>query len=75
MSNSTDYHSQMNFQVFKSWFTQMLNYLEELSLVIMVNASYHSTLINNFPKSNTKKTDMQDWLVNFSPLETLAELK
>ncbi|XP_060881585.1 uncharacterized protein LOC132953053 [Metopolophium dirhodum] len=77
--NSTDYHSQMNSDVFKSWFTQMLNNLEEPSVVIMDNASYHSTLIDNYPKSNTKKADVQDWLtkknIKFSPLETLAELK
>jgi len=60
--NSTDYHSQMNSEVFKSWFTQMLNSLEEPSLVVMYNALYHSTLIDNFPKSNTRKADVQDWL-------------
>ncbi|XP_025203228.1 uncharacterized protein LOC112600257 [Melanaphis sacchari] len=77
--NSTDYHSQMNSELFKSWFTQMLNNLEEPSVIIMDNASYHSTLIDNYPKSNTKKADVQEWLtkknIKFSPLETLAELK
>jgi len=65
--------------MFKSWFTQMLNNLKEPSVVIMDNASYHSTLIDNYPKSNTKKTDVPDWLtkknIKFSPLETLAEPK
>lgn len=55
---STNYHSQMNSKVFKSWFTQMLNSLEGPSLIVMNNASYHSTLIDNFPKSNTRKTDV-----------------
>ncbi|KAL4153945.1 hypothetical protein QTP88_001778 [Uroleucon formosanum] len=77
--NSTDYHSQMNSELFKSWFTQMLNNLEEPSVIIMNNASYHSTLIDNYPKSNAKKADVQEWLtkknIKFSPLETLAELK
>lgn len=77
--NSTDYHSQMNSEVFKSWFTQMLNSLEEPSVIVMDNASYHSTLIDNFPKSHTRKADVQAWLtkknVNFSPLENLAELR
>ncbi|XP_060869615.1 uncharacterized protein LOC132944338 [Metopolophium dirhodum] len=50
--NSTDYHIQMNSEVFKSWFTQMLNSLEEPSVIVMDNASYHSTLIDNFPKKN-----------------------
>jgi transposase len=77
--NSTDYHSQMNSEVFKSWFTQMLNSLEEPSVIVMDNASYHSTLIDNFPKINTRKADVQAWLtkknVDFSPLENLAELR
>ena len=76
---STDYHSQMNSEVFKSWFTQMLKNLEEPSLVVLDNAPYHSTLIENFPKSNARKADVQDWLtkknIKFSPLETLAELR
>jgi len=78
-SNSTDYHSQMNSEVIKSWFTQMFYSLEEPSVIIMDNASYQSTLIDNFPKSNARKAEIQDWLtkrnVNFSPLENLAELK
>ncbi|KAF0704254.1 DDE 3 domain-containing protein, partial [Aphis craccivora] len=45
----------------------------------MDNASYHSTLIDNFPKSHTRKADVQAWLtkknVNFSPLENIAELR
>ncbi|XP_022172555.1 uncharacterized protein LOC111035299 [Myzus persicae] len=69
----------MNSEVFKSWFTQMLNSLEEPSVIVMDNASYHSTLNDNFPKSNTRKADVQAWLtkknVDFSPLENLAELR
>jgi predicted O-methyltransferase YrrM len=57
----------------------MLNSLEEPSVIVMDNASYHSTLIDNFPKSNTRKADVQAWLtkknVDFSPLENLAELR
>lgn len=78
-SNSTDYHNQMNSEVLKTWFTQMLNSLEEPSVIVMDNASYHSTLIDNFLKSNTLKTDVQAWLtkkiVDFSQLENLAELR
>jgi len=57
----------------------MLNSLEEPSMIVMDNASYHSTIIDNFPKSNTRKADVQAWLtkknVDFSPLEHLAELR
>jgi len=45
----------------------------------MDNASYPSTLVDNFPKCNARKSDVQDWLtkknITFSPLETLVELK
>lgn len=57
----------------------MLNNLEEPSLVVMDNASYYSTLIDNFPKSITRRSDMQEWLkkknFNISLLENLAELR
>lgn len=45
----------------------------------MDNASYHSMYLNNYPKSNARKVDVQDWFknqnINFSTLETLAELR
>lgn len=44
----------------------------------MDNASYHSVLSVNYPKSNTIQSSFQQWLrengVDFSPLETLSEL-
>lgn len=76
--NTADYHSQMNAEVFKKWFIELLNNLEEPSVLVMDNASYHSTLVENHPKSNWKKSDVQKWLneknIEFHPLETLAEL-
>lgn len=57
----------------------MLNHLEERSIIGMDNALYHLSLVVNFPKSNARKSDVQDWLIKnnikFSPLETQAELK
>jgi len=45
----------------------------------MDNAPYHSVLVENVPKSNTKKSDVQKWLsekdIDFSLTETLAELR
>ncbi|KAL4119466.1 hypothetical protein QTP88_012273 [Uroleucon formosanum] len=77
--NSTDYHSSMNADVFKAWFVDMLKLLPEPCVIIMDNAPYHSMYINNYPKCNTRKADVQNWLknqgVNFSPLETLPELR
>ncbi|KAL4101216.1 hypothetical protein QTP88_021236 [Uroleucon formosanum] len=76
--NTADYHSQMNAEIFQKWFVELLNNLEELSVIVMDNASYHSTLVENYPKSNWRKADVQKWLtvknIEFSPLETLPEL-
>lgn len=45
----------------------------------MDNALYHSSLVENYPKSNSRKTDVQQWLreknIDFSPVETLDELR
>jgi predicted O-methyltransferase YrrM len=64
----------MNAEIFQKWFVELLNNLEEPSVVVMDNASYHSTLVENYPKSNWKKADVQKWLneknVKFSLLET-----
>lgn len=78
-STSEDYHSQMNSEVFKGWFIKMLNNLKEPSIIVMDNASYHSVQKNNYPKSNSTKIVLQEWLKNkgveFSPLETIPELR
>jgi len=59
---TADYHNQMNAEIFKKWFVELLNNLEEPSVIVMDNASYHSTLIENYPKSNWRKADVQKWL-------------
>lgn len=77
--NTEDYHNQMNAEVFRSWFVQMLQSLEESCVIVMDNAPYHSMLEDNFPKSNARKADIQEWLtkknIDFSPLETVSELR
>lgn len=76
--NTADYHSQMNAEIFKNWFIELLNNLEEPSVLVMDNASYHSTLVEKHLKSNWKKSDVQKWLneknIEFHPLQTLPEL-
>lgn len=76
--NTEDYHSQMNAEVFKSWFVHMLQSLEEPCVIVM-DDPYHPMLENNFPKSDAWKADIQEWLtkkkIDFSPLETVAELR
>jgi len=77
--NNKDYHSQMNATIFEKWYLQMLMNLEEPSIIVMDNASYHSALLEDYPKSNSRKADVQQWLhdknIDFSPVETLDELR
>ncbi|XP_063236429.1 uncharacterized protein LOC134538833 isoform X3 [Bacillus rossius redtenbacheri] len=40
---TADYHGEMNGETFLMWFEDMLVHLEEPSVIIMDNASYHST--------------------------------
>lgn len=57
----------------------MLQHLEEKSIIVMDNALYHSVLLENYPKANEKKSNVQKWLsekgIEYSPLETLSELR
>lgn len=53
----------MNEGNFLKWFEeQLLPSLEEPSLIIMDNASYHSTLVEKAPTASTRKAEMQQWL-------------
>jgi len=45
----------MNAELYKEWFLQLLNNLEEPPIIKMNNTSYHSTLAENYPKSNSRK--------------------
>lgn len=53
----------MNQDNFLHWFEhQLLMNLEEPSTIIMDNASYHSTIINKMPTTNSTKPEIQEWL-------------
>jgi len=52
----------MNAEIFQKWFIELLNNLEEPSVIVMDNTSYHSTLVENYLKSNWRKADVQNWL-------------
>lgn len=75
---SANFDSVMNADIFKQWFKNMLIMLNEPSVIVMDNASYHSMEINKAPSINTKKEIIQDWLteknISFSPVETKIEL-
>ena len=60
-----DYHDEMNSNNFEEWFhDKLLSNIKDNYLIVMDNASYHSRHIKKVPTSNTKKSEMQDWLTN-----------
>ena len=60
-TKNPDYHGEMNQQNFLKWFQLLMN-LEEPSLIIIDNASYHSTLANKCPNGSWKKAEIREWL-------------
>lgn len=43
-SNSSDYHNEMNSEIYEKWFSQILSKLQPNSVIVIDNASYHSRL-------------------------------
>lgn len=61
---SGDYHDDMNFKNFKKWVEeQLITNLPQQSVVVLDNAPYHNVNANPSPNSNSKKADMQNWLI------------
>ncbi|XP_063242609.1 uncharacterized protein LOC134542366 isoform X3 [Bacillus rossius redtenbacheri] len=59
---TADYHGEMNGETFLMWFEDMLVHLEEPSVIIMDNASYHSTQVEKTPTTNWTKAALIAWL-------------
>ena len=59
-----DYHGQMNWDLFRKWFTEMLlPNIPKDSLIIMDNASYHNTLAEYSPPTPiSSKKRIIEWL-------------
>ena len=59
-----DYHGQMNWELFKKWFTEMLlPNIPEQSLIIMDNAPYHNNLSEHSPPTaQSSKKKIKEWL-------------
>lgn len=58
-----DYHGEMNESTFLQWFEeQLLKKLEEPSIIVLDNASYHSTLAEKTPNNSWRKEEIQNWL-------------
>jgi transposase len=69
----------MNSTIFKKWFIEIMQNLEESCVIVMNNCPYHSVLVQNYPKSIDNKATYQKWLaengVEFASFETLSELQ
>ncbi|VVC30439.1 Hypothetical protein CINCED_3A016052 [Cinara cedri] len=74
-----DFHTQMNSTIFKKWFIEMMQNLEEPCVIVMDNCPYHSVLVQNYPKSNDNKATLQKWFtengMESASFETLIELR
>ena len=59
-----DYHGQMNWDLFKKWFTEMLlPNIPKHSLIIMDNAPYHNILSKHSPPTpQSSKKKIKEWL-------------
>jgi predicted O-methyltransferase YrrM len=69
----------MNADSFKDWLVnKFLNYLEEGSITIMDNASYHSTIVDKVPNTESRKNYIEEWLrknnIYYDSIETIPEL-
>lgn len=59
-----DYHGQMNWDLFKKWFTEiLLPNIPKGSLIIMDNAPYHNILSDHSPPTpQSSKKKIREWL-------------
>lgn len=62
-SNVGDYHGEMPAGNFNKWLQEQLQpNLEELSIIVMDNAPYHSKLIEKIPTTSWNKTEIKEFL-------------
>lgn len=60
-----DYHGAMNQENCLTWFEyQLLQKLQEPSIIVMDNASYHSTIQDKVPTTSWNKPAIIEWLEN-----------
>ncbi|XP_050500824.1 uncharacterized protein LOC126880805 [Diabrotica virgifera virgifera] len=59
---TSDYHEDMNSDVFEKWFSSILTLVDPGSVIVMDNAPYHSRRVEKIPTSASRKADIIDWL-------------
>ena len=63
-NDGSDYHSQINAQVFEKWFkTQLLPNIAPSSIIAMDNAAYHSVRFEKCPTASCRKAEIFEWLI------------
>ncbi len=63
---TNDYHSNMNWGVFREWFeNKLIKNIPENSVIIMDNAAYHNVFAaETFPKPSHTVRRLQEWLTH-----------
>lgn len=61
--NTADYHDEMDSAVFETWFKQQLvPNLQQGTVIVMDNASYHGRKKEKVPTTSSLKGDIMNWL-------------
>ena len=62
-THSADYHDEMNSERYMKWLTErLLLRLEQQTVIILDNASYHNKQKDKAPISNSNKNEIRQWL-------------
>ncbi|CAI6371101.1 unnamed protein product [Macrosiphum euphorbiae] len=59
---SSDYHEEMNGDVFFDWLKGVIPLLKDNSVIVMDNAPYHSVKVEKCPTLGWKKAGIESWL-------------
>lgn len=75
-TNSQDYHDEMNSEHFLEWMNkQLLPALEEPSVIILDNATYHNKQKDKPPTTQNRKDEIKQWLDNHNINYSSTDLK
>ncbi|XP_043468345.1 uncharacterized protein LOC122511314 [Leptopilina heterotoma] len=64
--DSADYHNEMNSQHYEEWFRTILNLIPSKSVIVLDQATYHTTIDPEFrnPTTAWRKDDIIEWAEN-----------
>ena len=61
---NVDYHKNMDSDVLEEWFEfSLIPNLKTNSIIVLDNASYHSRQLNKIPNANSRKLEIQNFLM------------